>query len=156
MNIQTHTSNPGFFFSFIHLYPQSLEEHKWIVLVYAFILKKEQHCSRNSVCKMLEKGETVSEKCWAPTPKTRHSSRPPIWFTNRMSWSEPNVEPWANSFRFPPGSSFPFSSFVSNVSPSLAAAWLMLAIPLPHILPGAGGIMLAIPPDIPVLGPNRI
>lgn len=26
----------------------------------------------------------------------------------------------------------------------------------PHILPGAGGIMPGIPPDIPVLGPNRI
>lgn len=28
--------------------------------------------------------------------------------------------------------------------------------PCSHILPGAGGIMPGIPPDIPVLGPNRI
>lgn len=40
---------------------------------------------------------------------------------------------------------------------SLAAALkFTLVLPVSHILPGAGGIIPCIPPDIPVFGPNRI
>lgn len=43
-----------------------------------------------------------------------------------------------------------------RIATAAADLRFMLTHPVSHILPGAGGIMPGIPPDIPVLGPNRI
>ncbi|TNN36471.1 hypothetical protein EYF80_053368 [Liparis tanakae] len=45
-------------------------------------------------------------------------------------------------------------STAPNVNTTISGSCQALSVS--HILPGAGGIMPGIPPDIPVLGPNRI
>lgn len=89
---------------------------------------------------------------------------PPIPLANPIPWSEPNVTLLEYSFCFfyfncssLSFSMVPLSLLASGHAVLLAANLrLMLAFPVSHILPGAGGIMPGIPPDIPVLGPNRI